>query len=259
MTDGCTYLRLSEEWLWCCLIFRQDRFCALSQPWQSLANSNNHFFFYVIHFCLHESGFCLVFSLIFKYIDSESYKNSNFSVCMELLRSINVDKFAFSKMLMLLFFKYVLPILVFFFLFSKCFQPLKVVDPDHPLAALVRKAQSDNNSSTPQSTDGAAVQTSQAEYSSDCKCFVRRQLVVCFDELCVDAGGKRIRWLRASSCVFILFQSPESLKVCAEYLLNCCLGKPGMGWRGWAGRRPSLQFVSLAPYPYYIILFLQIL
>ncbi|KFO59374.1 Splicing factor, suppressor of white-apricot, partial [Corvus brachyrhynchos] len=46
-------------------------------------------------------------------------------------------------------------------------KPLKVVDPDHPLAALVRKAQSDNNSSTPRSTDGAAVQTSQAEYSSD--------------------------------------------------------------------------------------------
>ncbi|NXE04811.1 SFSWA protein, partial [Lophotis ruficrista] len=46
-------------------------------------------------------------------------------------------------------------------------KPLKVVDPDHPLAALVRKAQSDNNSSAPQSTDGAAVQTSQAEYSSD--------------------------------------------------------------------------------------------
>ncbi|NWV62122.1 SFSWA protein, partial [Malurus elegans] len=46
-------------------------------------------------------------------------------------------------------------------------KPLKVVDPDHPLAALVRKAQSDNNSSTPQSADGATVQTSQAEYSSD--------------------------------------------------------------------------------------------
>ncbi|KAK2522742.1 Sfswap [Columba guinea] len=46
-------------------------------------------------------------------------------------------------------------------------KPLKVVDPDHPLAALVRKAQSDNSSSIPQSTDGAAVQTSQAEYSSD--------------------------------------------------------------------------------------------
>ncbi|KAL9834526.1 LOW QUALITY PROTEIN: splicing factor, suppressor of white-apricot homolog [Geothlypis trichas] len=58
-------------------------------------------------------------------------------------------------------------------LFAKCsrleelVKPLKVVDPDHPLAALVRKAQSDNNSSTPQSTDGAAVQASQAEYSSD--------------------------------------------------------------------------------------------
>ncbi|XP_065595189.1 splicing factor, suppressor of white-apricot homolog isoform X3 [Cyrtonyx montezumae] len=46
-------------------------------------------------------------------------------------------------------------------------KPLKVVDPDHPLAALVRKAQSDNNSSATQSTDGAAVQTSQVEYSSD--------------------------------------------------------------------------------------------
>jgi len=67
---------------------------------------------------------------------------------------------------------------------------LKVVDPDHPLAALVRKAQSDNNSSAPQSTDGAAVQTSQAEYS-DCKRIVIRQLVVCCDELYVDAGGKK--------------------------------------------------------------------
>ncbi|XP_019394520.1 PREDICTED: splicing factor, suppressor of white-apricot homolog isoform X5 [Crocodylus porosus] len=46
-------------------------------------------------------------------------------------------------------------------------KPLKVVDPDHPLAALVRKAQSDNNSSTPQSTDGAAIQTSQVEYPTD--------------------------------------------------------------------------------------------
>ncbi|KYO39566.1 splicing factor, suppressor of white-apricot-like protein isoform C [Alligator mississippiensis] len=46
-------------------------------------------------------------------------------------------------------------------------KPLKVVDPDHPLAALVRKAQSDNNSSTPQSTDGAAIQSSQVEYPTD--------------------------------------------------------------------------------------------
>lgn len=67
----------------------------------------------------------------------------------------------------------------FFFLFSKRFQPLKVVDPDHPLAALVRKAQSDNSSSTPQSTDGAAVQTSQAEYSSDCKCLWWGSWCVC--------------------------------------------------------------------------------
>lgn len=61
--------------------------------------------------------------------------------------------------------------------------------------------------------------------------------MVCFDELCVDAGGRRICWLHASSCVFIPLQSPGSLKVHSEYLLNCCLGKPGMGWRGWAGRR----------------------
>lgn len=79
-------------------------------------------------------------------------------------------------------FKYALQILMYSPL-SKFFQPLKVVDPDHPLAALVRKAQSDNNSSTPQSTDGAAVQTSQVEYSSDCKCTVISQLVVCLDEL----------------------------------------------------------------------------
>uniref|UniRef100_A0A8C3SZI4 Splicing factor, suppressor of white-apricot homolog n=1 Tax=Chelydra serpentina TaxID=8475 RepID=A0A8C3SZI4_CHESE len=46
-------------------------------------------------------------------------------------------------------------------------KPLKVVDPDHPLAALVRKAQSDNNSSTPQSADGAAIQTSQVDYPAD--------------------------------------------------------------------------------------------
>lgn len=61
---------------------------------------------------------------------------------------------------------------------------------------------------------------------------------MCFDELCVDAGGRRICWLHASSRVFILSQSPlKSLKVHSEYLLNCCLGKPGMGWRGWAGRK----------------------
>ncbi|XP_074915997.1 splicing factor, suppressor of white-apricot homolog isoform X10 [Chelonoidis abingdonii] len=46
-------------------------------------------------------------------------------------------------------------------------KPLKVVDPDHPLAALVRKAQSDNNSSTPQSADGGAIQTSQVDYPAD--------------------------------------------------------------------------------------------
>ncbi|XP_068959336.1 splicing factor, suppressor of white-apricot homolog isoform X3 [Petaurus breviceps papuanus] len=46
-------------------------------------------------------------------------------------------------------------------------KPLKVVDPDHPLAALVRKAQADSNASTPQTADGAAVQAGQVEYSSD--------------------------------------------------------------------------------------------
>ncbi|XP_075754530.1 splicing factor, suppressor of white-apricot homolog isoform X2 [Pelodiscus sinensis] len=46
-------------------------------------------------------------------------------------------------------------------------KPLKVVDPDHPLAALVRKAQSDNNSSAPQSADGASIQTSQVDYPAD--------------------------------------------------------------------------------------------
>ncbi|XP_028566976.2 splicing factor, suppressor of white-apricot homolog isoform X1 [Podarcis muralis] len=46
-------------------------------------------------------------------------------------------------------------------------KPLKVVDPDHPLAVLVRKAQADNNLAAPQPAEGAAVQSSQIEYSSD--------------------------------------------------------------------------------------------
>ncbi|KAJ6659075.1 hypothetical protein lerEdw1_019378 [Lerista edwardsae] len=47
-------------------------------------------------------------------------------------------------------------------------KPLKVVDPDHPLAALVRKAQADNNLAAAQPSEGTAVQTSsQVEYSSD--------------------------------------------------------------------------------------------
>ncbi|XP_005670586.1 splicing factor, suppressor of white-apricot homolog isoform X3 [Sus scrofa] len=46
-------------------------------------------------------------------------------------------------------------------------KPLKVVDPDHPLAALVRKAQADSPTPTPPTTDGAAVQPSQVEYSTD--------------------------------------------------------------------------------------------
>ncbi|XP_074258111.1 splicing factor, suppressor of white-apricot homolog isoform X2 [Saimiri boliviensis] len=46
-------------------------------------------------------------------------------------------------------------------------KPLKVVDPDHPLAALVRKAQADSSTPTPHSADGAPVQPSQADYAAD--------------------------------------------------------------------------------------------
>ncbi|XP_063171847.1 splicing factor, suppressor of white-apricot homolog isoform X1 [Candoia aspera] len=45
-------------------------------------------------------------------------------------------------------------------------KPLKVVDPDHPLAALVRRAQADNLAA-PQTGEGATAQSSQVEYSSD--------------------------------------------------------------------------------------------
>lgn len=48
-------------------------------------------------------------------------------------------------------------------------KPLKVVDPDHPLAALVRKAQADNKLATTQMAEAAAVRASQIEYPSDCK------------------------------------------------------------------------------------------
>ncbi|XP_070076524.1 splicing factor, suppressor of white-apricot homolog isoform X4 [Equus caballus] len=46
-------------------------------------------------------------------------------------------------------------------------KPLKVVDPDHPLAALVRKAQTDSPAPTPPTADGGAVQPSQVEYTTD--------------------------------------------------------------------------------------------
>ncbi|XP_071065836.1 splicing factor, suppressor of white-apricot homolog isoform X4 [Dasypus novemcinctus] len=46
-------------------------------------------------------------------------------------------------------------------------KPLKVVDPDHPLAALVRKAQADSSTPTPQTAEGTAAQTSQVEYTAD--------------------------------------------------------------------------------------------
>ncbi|KAM9194568.1 splicing factor, suppressor of white-apricot homolog isoform 2-T2 [Dugong dugon] len=46
-------------------------------------------------------------------------------------------------------------------------KPLKVVDPDHPLAALVRKAQADSATPTPQAAEGAAAQPPQVEYTTD--------------------------------------------------------------------------------------------
>ncbi|KAM6166869.1 splicing factor, suppressor of white-apricot homolog isoform 3-T3 [Erethizon dorsatum] len=46
-------------------------------------------------------------------------------------------------------------------------KPLKVVDPDHPLAALVRKAQADSSAPTPHTADGTATQPSQVEYTTD--------------------------------------------------------------------------------------------
>lgn len=44
-----------------------------------------------------------------------------------------------------------------------------MVDPDHPLAALVRKAQTDSPAPTPPTADGGAVQPSQVEYTTDCE------------------------------------------------------------------------------------------
>ncbi|XP_007953221.1 splicing factor, suppressor of white-apricot homolog [Orycteropus afer afer] len=46
-------------------------------------------------------------------------------------------------------------------------KPLKVVDPDHPLAALVRKAQADSSTPTPQAAEGTAAQPPQVEYTTD--------------------------------------------------------------------------------------------
>ncbi|XP_069353110.1 splicing factor, suppressor of white-apricot homolog isoform X5 [Eulemur rufifrons] len=46
-------------------------------------------------------------------------------------------------------------------------KPLKVVDPDHPLAALVRKAQADSSAPAAQTADGAPAQPSQVEYTTD--------------------------------------------------------------------------------------------
>ncbi|XP_049625160.1 splicing factor, suppressor of white-apricot homolog isoform X2 [Suncus etruscus] len=46
-------------------------------------------------------------------------------------------------------------------------KPLKVVDPDHPLAMLVRKAQADSPAPTPPAAEGTATQPSQVEYAAD--------------------------------------------------------------------------------------------
>ncbi|XP_015858241.1 splicing factor, suppressor of white-apricot homolog isoform X2 [Peromyscus maniculatus bairdii] len=46
-------------------------------------------------------------------------------------------------------------------------KPLKVVDPDHPLAALVRKAQADSSAPAPPTADGTPAQPSQVEYTTD--------------------------------------------------------------------------------------------
>ena len=67
-------------------------------------------------------------------------------------------------------------------------QPLKVVDPDHPLAALVRKAQADSPAPTPPAADGAAVQPSQVEYTTDCEYFVVRFPAGCQKNM--KAGGQ---------------------------------------------------------------------
>ncbi|XP_045152670.1 splicing factor, suppressor of white-apricot homolog [Echinops telfairi] len=46
-------------------------------------------------------------------------------------------------------------------------KPLKVVDPDHPLAALVRKAQADSSTPTPPPAEGTTGQPPQVEYPAD--------------------------------------------------------------------------------------------
>ncbi|XP_064424183.1 splicing factor, suppressor of white-apricot homolog isoform X2 [Latimeria chalumnae] len=46
-------------------------------------------------------------------------------------------------------------------------KPLKVIDPDHPLAALVRKAQTENDLASQQTAESSAAQISQMEYSTD--------------------------------------------------------------------------------------------
>lgn len=44
-----------------------------------------------------------------------------------------------------------------------------MVDPDHPLAALVRKAQADSSAPAPPTADGTPAQPSQVEYTADCE------------------------------------------------------------------------------------------
>lgn len=54
---------------------------------------------------------------------------------------------------------------------------MKVVDPDHPLAMLVRKAQADSPAPTPATADGTA-QPSQVEYATDCE-YLSVRLLAC--------------------------------------------------------------------------------
>lgn len=68
-----------------------------------------------------------------------------------------------------------------------CLQPLKVVDPDHPLAVLVRKAQADSPAPTPPAADGT-VQPSQVEYTADCE-YLAVRLPACSPRLVEVLGG----------------------------------------------------------------------
>lgn len=77
-----------------------------------------------------------------------------------------------------------------------CLQPLKVVDPDHPLAMLVRKAQADSPAPTPPAADGAAGQPSQVEYAADCEYLALRPGCTCTAQPPGGSPGGRRVWQR---------------------------------------------------------------